>query len=73
MNEMILRSDTLPEPLFKLIRADRVRVRETGGIINLIPIKREELDCPLRGIASDSNLTVEKFLTMKHADKELER
>jgi len=29
-------------------------------------------DCPLLGIATDNNLTVEKFLAMKREDKELE-
>ena len=66
MSEIILESRTLPEPLFKLIRTKKVRVHETDGIISLIPITESETDCPLRGLAADSNLTVDKFIAITH-------
>ena len=72
MSDMILNSRTLPEPLFQLIRTEKVKVSEINGFISLIPIIDGD-DCPLRGIAADSGLTVEKFLAMKREDKELEK
>ena len=72
MTEIVLNTDTLPEPLFRLIRTEKVKVNEVGGVISLIPIMESKNDCPLRGLAADSNLTVDKFLAMTHDDKELE-
>ena len=71
MTELVLNTNTLPEPLFRLIDSKKVKVNETNGIINLIPILEVKDDCPLRGIAADSKLTVEKFLSMTHDEKEL--
>jgi len=74
MTEMILNTKTLPEFLFRLIRTEKVRVKETDGIIQLTPIKENE-DCTigLRGMfAGDPNMTVEKFLERKRSDKELD-
>jgi hypothetical protein len=41
------------------------------GIIKLIYIVEEKNDCPLRGLAADSNLTVEKLFAMTHDEKEM--
>jgi len=71
MTEMVLNAKTLPEPLFRLIRTDRVKVNESDGVISLTPIAETKKGCPLRGIATDSNLTVDKFLAMTHDDKEM--
>ena len=71
MTELVLNTNTLPEPLFSLIHSEKVMVNETNGIINLIPILEIKDDCPLRGIAADSKLTVDKFLAMTHDNKEL--
>jgi hypothetical protein len=68
---MVLNTNTLPEPLFLLIRTEKVKVNEANGIINLIPIVDRKNDCPLRGLASDSNLTVDKFLAMTHDEMEM--
>jgi len=46
-------------------------MNESGGIINLIPIMEGENDCPLRGLAADSGLTVDKFLAMTHDERKL--
>ena len=75
MVEMVLNTSTLPEPLIRLIHTEKVRVNETGGIIQLMPIK-EDVDCTigLRGMLSDfPEMSVDKFLERKHADKELEQ
>ena len=73
MNEMVFNTNTFPEPLYRLIRSEKVKVNESNGVFSLIPILEVKDDCPLLGIASDSSLTVEKFLTMTREDKELER
>ena len=71
MEPIVLHTNTLPEPLFHLIRTEKVKVNEADGIFNLIPIIESKSDCPLRGIAADSNLTVDKFLAMTHDEKEM--
>jgi len=73
MTEMVLNTNTLPEPLYRLIRSEKVKVNENDGVFSLIPILEIKDDCPLLGIAADSSLTVDKFLAMTREDKELER
>ena len=38
MIELVLNTNTLPEPLLRLIKTEKVRVDETNGIISLIPV-----------------------------------
>ena len=74
MSEIVMNTTALPEILFKLIPTEKVRVKEIGGIIQLVPVK-ENADCTigLRGIlAGYDELSVDKFLERKHADKELD-
>ena len=74
MTETVMNTTALPEILFKLIPTEKVRVKEANGIIQLTPIK-ENADCTigLRGILSGyPEMSVEKFLERKHADKELD-
>ena len=62
----------LPEPLFQMIRGEKVKVNEINGVISLIPILETQGGCPLLGLAADSSLTVDKFLAMTHDEKEME-
>lgn len=71
MTEIVLNTNTLPEPLFHLIHTERVKVNESDGIINLIPIADADDKCPLCGLTADSGLTVEKFLAMTHNEMEM--
>jgi len=74
VTETVLNTKTLPKALSKLIRTEKVEVRETDGEIRLIPIE-EPIDyiSKLRGSLSDyPEMSVDKFLERKHADKELE-
>jgi hypothetical protein len=74
MNDLILNANTLPEPLFQLIGADKVRVQKEGNIITMMPVE-EPFDCVagLRGmLAGNEAISVDKFLDRKHADKELD-
>ena len=72
MTEMVLNTNTLPEPLYRMINAEKVKVNEANGIINLIPIMEGNNDCPLLGIATDCGFTVDEFLARKHEEKVLE-
>jgi hypothetical protein len=74
MNETIVQTKVLPDFLFKLIPTEKVRVREFDGMVQLVPVRENE-DCTigLRGMfAGDPNMTVDKFLERKRADKELD-
>jgi hypothetical protein len=74
MNETIMQTKAFPDVLFKLIPTERVRVKEIDGMVQLMPVKENE-DCTtgLRGMfAGDPNMSVEKFLERKRADKELD-
>ena len=74
MSEMILDTKALPETLFQLIKTEKVALRETDGEIRLIPIQ-EPIDyiAKLRGsLAAYPEMSVDKFLARKHADKELD-
>jgi ribosomal protein L21 len=73
MTNLVIKADILPEPLFSLVQAEKIRVLENDGVITMTPIK-EEYDCTaeVRGMYSDKKLTLDKFLERKHADKELE-
>lgn len=73
MTEIVLNTRSLPEPLFHMIRTERVKVNEANGVISLIPIQETKSGCPLLGLAADSNLTVDKFLAMTHDEKEMEQ
>ena len=72
MAEMILNAKTLPEPLSQMISTEKVKITEMNGVINLIPVLETKNACPIRGLAADSSLTVEKFLAMTHDEKEIE-
>lgn len=54
-----------------MIRAEKVKVSETNGIISLTPIMEAKSGCPLRGLAAESSLTVDKFLALTHDEKEM--
>jgi hypothetical protein len=74
MNNLILNTNTLPEPLFQLIGADKALVQKEGKVITMIPID-ESFDCVagLRGmLAGNRAISMDKFLERKHADKELD-
>jgi len=74
MAEFVLNTSTLPEPLFHLIPTEKFRVKEMNGVIQLMPVK-EHADCTigLRGILAEyDDMSVDKFLARKSADKELD-
>ena len=73
MSEMVLSVSALPKTLLEMIPTKKVKLRQSDGIISLIPLHEVTKDeCPLLGLAADSSLTVEKFLAMTREDKALE-
>ena len=74
MTERVMDINVMTSYLSSILRTKKVKVRETGHVVTIIPIEEEEkkFACPFLGIASDSNLTVEKFLEMKQEDREYE-
>jgi len=72
MSEIVLNTNTLPEPLLRLIRTKRVKVREADGEILLSPISDEKKGCPLRGLCADGKVSSYSFMERKQAEKELE-
>jgi hypothetical protein len=74
MTETVVNTKTLPEALSKLIKTEKVKIRETDGEIRLIPIQ-DSIDYinELRGsLANYPQMSVDNFLERKHADKALE-
>ena len=72
---IVVNSSEFPKPVLQLLKTDKVRVEERGGVISLIPVfdvDGAKRVCPLLGLTEGSGLTVERFLAMKRADKELE-
>ena len=72
MTEIVLDTNTLPEPLFRLIRSEKVRVYETEGEIRIAPLSDTDKGCPLRGLCADGKLSSYSFMERKQAEKELE-
>ena len=72
MEEMILNVNTLPEPLHRRFRSDKVRVHEEeNGVITLTPVVSTE-PTDLWGLLPKGMLTTEKYFAQKRLDKELE-
>jgi len=71
MEETIININTLPELLFNLTHCEQVKVWENDGLFSVVPVK-EIKGRSLKGLTKGSGLTVDKFLAMKHEDKELE-
>ena len=58
----------------KLLSTEKVRVKEVDGIVQIMPVK-DNSDCTigLRGILEGyDDMSVDKFLERKLADKELD-
>jgi len=72
MNEMVLETRILPESLYRLLRTEKVKVREFDGEVRLTPIIETNDGCPLLGIAADCGFTVNDFLARKREEKVME-
>jgi virulence-associated protein VagC len=75
MTETVMNTNALPSFLTATLKTNRVRVRENNRVVTIEPIE-EKSDCTagLRGILADyPEMSVERFLERKHADKEFDR
>jgi hypothetical protein len=84
MTERVINTDALQAYFMTALRTKQVRVRERAGGFFVEPVStipddeaelqqtREKYKCPLLGIVQGGSLTVDKFLEMKRAEKELE-
>jgi len=73
MNEMILETRTLPEPIMRLIHTSKFKVREVSGELFITPVREESIDCPFVGMFADGKVSSAKFMAQKQLEKELER
>ena len=74
MSETVMSTNALPSFLVAVLKTDKVRVREDNRVVTIVSAS-DECDCTvgLRGMfAGDPNMTVDKFLERKRADKELD-
>ena len=74
MTENVINRKALPDMLFRRFHTENFRVTEKDGVIHITP-EKENFGCMtgLRGILADHpELSVDNFLKMKHAEKELE-
>ena len=69
MTEMVLSKHTLQETLFRMIPTEKVRLRESNGVISLTPVREGS---GLMGAGVGSKLTTEKFAEYAREEKELE-
>ena len=72
MSEFELNTNTLPEPLFRIIRTEKVKVKEVNGSIVLTPVADSRKGCPLRGLCADGKISSYAFMERKQGEKELE-
>lgn len=72
MEEMILSVNTLPEPLHRRFRSERVRVHEENGVVILTPVDTKTEPTDLWGLLPEGKFSTEKYLAQKRLDKALE-
>jgi len=74
MTETVMSTTALPEILLKLIKTEKVRIKENDGVIQLMPVKENvDFTIGLRGIlAGYDEMSVDKFLERKRSDAELD-
>ena len=76
MQEMVLKTKAIPEPLYQLFAVDEVIAQKQDDEIMLIPAKMTRKitsNCPFLGYYSDGQLTLDGYLSRKRKDMELER
>ena len=74
MTEMVVNRKTIPDILFERFQTENMRIRETENGFFVYPVKEgTDRTAGLRGMfANHSELSVDDFLKMMHAEKELE-
>ena len=70
METIILGVETLPSAIREKLNAKKFTVHERDGGVILLPFSENS---GLLGVASDSNLTVKKFLEYRKEDAEFDK
>ena len=66
MDDLVVNTDILPEPLSSRIRSRRVRITESNGLITLIPMAEEKPGrSRLFGMLEGSGLSTEEYFKHK--------
>jgi hypothetical protein len=66
MTEMVLDKNTLQETLSRLIPTEKVKLRESDGVISITPMRETN---KMRGIAKGSSFNTEKLFENRRADR----
>jgi hypothetical protein len=74
MTDTVMSTTALPEVLLRMIKTEKVRMKESDGVIQLMPVKDNiDVTIGLRGIlAGYDEMSVERFLERKRADADLD-
>ena len=72
MIEIVLDTQTLPEPIVQLIHTKKVKIRESDGDFVITPMRESDKICPFLGMFTDGKISTAKFLAQKQIDKKLE-
>jgi hypothetical protein len=75
MTERIMDTDALQAYFVTTFRTKQVRVRESNRVVTIEPVEARKPGCcsRVRGLLADCpDMSVDKFLERKHADKELD-
>ena len=75
MTELVLDINTLPSYLTSTLGSKKVKVREVNQVITIISAEEPDAasySCPFLGIATDSKITVDRFLEWKRKEREAE-
>ena len=75
MKDNVIDINALPTLLFRLFSTAKVSITEVDGGVQIVPIKEREgsIDGLIGILADYPEMSVNKFLERKRADKELDR
>jgi hypothetical protein len=76
MTERVMSINAIPSYLITALQANIVKVREVDRVVTIEPLEalttEKKYRCPFLGIATDSNVTVDKFFEWKRGEREAE-
>ena len=73
MNEMIINTKTLPEPLLRFFHTEMVEIRTDNNEVRLLPVEEKKYSCPIIGMLKHTNISIDSYLAGKRREKELEQ
>ena len=60
---------SLPDVLYSKLHTTTVSMRESNGVIYIVPVSQEKSGKKLRGMFSDGRLSVDKHLELMRKDR----